>query len=97
MTTIRGQRPAVNLQPNSAKKGLAGRSNIFHVSTMGGQIITTTANPAAARSRKKSRNQDRKRGGNRMEFVIHDIAHAAPNMQLVILVDQHPRLARVAW
>ena len=32
-----------------------------------------------------------------MELVIRDIAHAAPNMQLVILVDRDRRLARVAW
>ncbi len=32
-----------------------------------------------------------------MELVIRDIAHAAPNMQLVILVDQHPRPTRFAW
>ncbi len=93
MTHDDDSRPAARSDPPAkfGKKGHSGRVSIFYVSNRGGQKNNKTPSFLRLRRARKNQQSRRKRRGNRMEFVIRDIAHAAPNMQLVILVDQHPR------
>ncbi len=96
MTTIRGQRPAVSLQPNLAKKGLAGRCIIFHVSTIGAEDFTTTAAPGRRPLRGAGKNEGIKisKRGNPMELAIYDTTCAAQNMQLIVFDNRDGHLTR---
>ena len=96
MTTIRGQRPAVILQPNSAKKGHSGRVRIFHVSNWGGQKNNKTPSFLRLRLAGKKLGIKILKRVTQMELAIQDIACAAPIVQLVVFDDREACLTSVA-